>query len=323
MESLFAPTLRSFWADGLNAINGVANQQLIDIFDGKKGYVFYHPIQLHLFNARITDFDLFLRGYAYDINRFGCAAIESMNEIHYKPLFTKAHSWKCIKVYYASYYAAHALLRLHGISCTNFEKENLNQIEKVADLWGMQNGLSIEKGYYQCNLNSLTKEILCTKIAVSGNKGSHEQLWSVFLKHLDYVITEISSLPPTVERQGILTKLADLKNILSAYGSNGGNWLSKVRNEIHYKHKNGLWYPYKEAEKYFNKIEAMIKNWEEIPDQIDLASNYDKPILRFLDACVFIVSLYLNSAKDMANKCPKGVSFQSQGVLSLLNKINT
>ncbi|TMI97183.1 MAG: hypothetical protein E6H08_02720 [Bacteroidetes bacterium] len=322
MESFFASTLRSFWADGLNAITGAANQQLIDTFDDKKGYVFYHPIQVQLFKAKITDFEVFLRGYASDINRFGCAAIESMNEIHYKPFFTKSHSWKCIKVYYASYYAAHALLRLHGISCTNFERENLNHIEKVADLWGMQNGLSIEKGYYQCILDSLNKEIFCTKIVASGNKGSHEQLWSVFLNHLDYVITEISSLPATVELQRILTKLADLKNTLTAFGSNGGNWLSKVRNEINYKHKNGLWYPYKDAEKYFNRIEAMIENWEKVPDQLDLTSNYDKPILRFLDACIFMVSLYLNSAKDMADKCPKGTSFQSHGVLSFLNKIN-
>ncbi len=324
MESLFAATLRPFWVDGLNAITGSVNKPLIETFDERKGYVFYYPIESQLFKATITDYQLFLRGYASDINRFGCAAVESMNEIQYKELFSRSHSWKCIKAYYASYYAAHALLRLHGISCTNFERQNLNHIENVADAWGMQNGVSIEKGYYQCILDASEQEIHCKKINATGNKGSHEQLWSVFLKHLEHIISEVSGLSETPELQRILSKLLDLKNILTAFGSNGGNWLSKVRNEINYKHINGLWYPYKDAEKYFDKINAVTVNWEKIPDTIDLSINYDKPILKFLDACVFIVSLYLNSAKDMAMRCPrKTSSFQSQGVLSLVNKINS
>lgn len=323
MESLFAKTLRPFWIDGLNTITGTQNVLLLEAFDQKKGYVLFNPIQTQFFNAKITDYNLFLCAYAADINRFGCAAIESLNEIHYKEYFSKSHSWKCIKAYYAAYYAAHAILRMHGISCTNFEKENLNLIEDVADLWGMQNGVSIEKGYYQCILDSSTNEIHCNKIVTVGSKGSHEQLWSVFLKHLEYIISEISKSSPTPEVQKVLTKLQDLKNTLTAFGSNGGNWLSSVRNKISYKHVDGLWYPYKDSEKYFNKIETMIQNWEQIPDSLDLSTNYTKPVLRFVDACIFIASLYLNSAKDMAALCPKGTSFQRQGVLSLINKINT
>lgn len=323
MESIFASSLRPFWVDGLITIIGPQKKLLLDKFDEKKGYVFYHPIEPQFFKASLTDYELFLCGYAADINRFGCAAIESMHEIHYKPLFSKSHSWKCIKAYYAAYYAAHSILRMHGISCTNFEKENLNQIENVADAWGMKNDISIEKGYYQCIIDSTAKEILCRKISTAGSKGSHEQLWSVFLNHLEYVIFEISRSNLTPELQIILNKLVDLKNILKANGANGGNWLSKVRNEINYKHVSGLWYPYKDAEKYFEKIETIIQNWEETPEKIDLSANHAKPILRYLDACIFIVSLYLNSAKDMASLCTKGTSFQKQGILSLINKINT
>jgi len=323
VESLFANSLRPFWVDGLITITGPQKTLLLETFEEQKGYVFYHPLQPQFFKAKLTDYELFLRAFAADINRFGCAAIESMNEVHYKPLFSKSHSWKCIKAYYAAYYSAHAILRMNGISCTNFERENLNSVEGIADIWGMQNGVSIEKGYYQCTIDSTAKEILCNKIVATGSKGSHEQLWSVFLKHMEYIISEISNSTVTPELQRILNKLLDLRNTLIAYGSNGGNWLSKVRNEINYKHVNGLWYPYKDSERYFDKIENMLENWEEIPDNLDLSANYAKPVLRFLDACIFIVSLYLNSAKDMSTLCPKGMSFQKQGVLSLVNKINT
>lgn len=323
MESIITKILRPFWIDGLNTITGTQKVLLLEAFDTQKEYVFFYPIQTQFFKAKLTNYNLFLSAYAADINRFGCAAIESVNEMHYKEYFSRSHSWKCIKAYYAAYYAAHALLRMHGISCTNFEKENLTFIENVADLWGMQNNVTIEKGYYQCILDSSAKEILCNKIVTTGNKGSHEQLWSVFLKHLENIITDISKSSPTPEAQKALTKLQDLKNILTAYGSNGGNWLSSVRNKISYKHLDGLWYPYKESEKYFNKIEVTLQNWEKIPDFLDLTTNYSKPVLRFVDACIFIVSLYLNSAKDMSALCPKGISFHRQGVLSLVNKINT
>lgn len=323
MDSFFAKTLRPFWVDGLNEVTSLRNSLLLETFDLKNGYIFYDQIQTQSFKAKITDLDLFLCAYASDINRFGCAAVESMHEMYYKPSFLKSHSWKCVKAYYAAYYAAHALLRMHGISCTNFEYENLNSIERIADLWNMQNNISIEKGYYQCFLNASNKEILCNKITTSGNKGSHEQLWHVFLRHLEYIITEVSNLPVSPENQIFLTKFQDLKNILTSFGSNGGNWLSKVRNEINYKHIKGLWYPYKNAERSYEKIEALIQKWEEIPDTMDISTNYSRPILRFLDGCIFIVSLYLNSAKDMATLCPKGKSFHKQGVLSYLNLIHT
>jgi hypothetical protein len=282
-----------------------------------------YRLQSHFFKAKLIDYDLFLCAYAADINRFGNAALESLNEIHYKPLFSKSHSWKCIKAYYAAYYSVQALLRMHGISCTHFERDNLNRIESIAEIWGMQCGITIEKGYYRCNIDSSGKEILCNKIVATGSRGSHEQLWSVFLSHLEYIISELSKSTVSSDMQKVLSKLLDLKNTLTSYGANGGNWLSKVRNEINYKHVKGLWYPFRNAEKYFDKIESIAKNWVEMPDVLDLSVNNDKPILQFMDTCIFLVSLYLNSAKNMDKFCPKGKSFQSQGVLSLVNKIGT
>jgi hypothetical protein len=321
VESQFAKALRPFWVGGLNSLTGTHDTLLLEVFDSRRDYVFFYPIQRDFFRATITAYQPFLSGFAADINRFGCAAVESVNEIHYKASLSKSHSWKCVKLYYAAYYAAHAMLRMHGISCINFERENLREVEKVADLWTMRNGVSIDKGYYQCKLDPVAQEILCSKIVSNGNKGSHEQLWMVFLRQIQNIISELAKSPATPETQSVLNKLQDLENTLTAFGSNGGNWLSTVRNKISYKHVDGLWYPYKKAEKYFSKIESIISKWLQFPDDLDLASNDSKPILRFLDACIFIVSLYLNTASDMAILCPKGVSFQKQGVLSFINKL--
>ena len=320
---MFEELLRPFWTEGLNTITGSLSSNLIDIIDSKKGYVVYDNINKQDFILKLTDYDYFLKGFASDINRFGCASIESINDIQYKSSFKKSHAWKCIKCYYAAYYSAHAFLRMLGISCTNFEQIDLTQIEQIADVYSTRNGINIEKGYYKCQLDYSKKQLTCAKINKGGNKGSHEQLWEVYLEILNYIITELKSKSPTPNLQIVILKLADLKNNLTYLGSNGGNWLSKVRNEINYKHTNGLWFPYTKTEKYFDGIEYSIKNWEQLPESMDLSACVDKPILRFLNTCIFLVSLYLTLAKEMKLKCPKGVSFQQQGVLSLLNRINS
>ncbi len=314
--------LRSFWTQGLNTVSGVCPINLIEIINQKKHYVVYDDVREHEFKIAITDYDVFLKGFAKDINRFGCASLESINDIYYKAQFKHSHAWKCIKCYYAAYYAAHSFLRLMGISCTNFEQVNLSCVENIADIYSKRNGVNIQKGYYKCQLVYSRKELICTKITTNGNKGSHEQLWEVYLNELNFIINEIKLKSTNSDIQQTIIKLADLRSNLIYLGSNGGNWLSKVRNEINYKHLNGLWYPYKSAEKYFDNIEVVVKKWIDAPESFDLTLYVDKPILKYLNTCVFLVALNIALAKEMSVRCPKGLSFQHNGILNLLHKIN-
>lgn len=320
---MFEEILRPFWIERLNTITGIPKTNLIGIIDSKKDYVVYDNIGSQDFSLTVTDYDLFLTGFASDINRFGCAAVESINDIHYTALFKKSHAWKCVKCYYAAYYSVHALLRIFGISCTNFEQLNLSPIQKIADAYSTRNGVTIEKGYYQCKLDYPDKKLICSKIVRSGNKGSHEQLWEVFLIKLDDIIAQIKTKPPSPSTQQAIIVLADLRNNLTYLGSNGGNWLSKVRNEISYKHPNGLWFPYRTSENYFKKIEGVISKWNQPMESVDLSGYIGQPILRFINTSVFLVMLYLTVAKELDKSCTKGNSFQHQGVLSLIRRIET
>jgi hypothetical protein len=319
---MFEEIMRPFWLNGLNTITGKLPSKLIEVIEEKKKYVIYDKITQHEFKLTITDYSSFLKGYASDINRFGCAALESIINIQYKNSLKNAHAWNCIKSYYAAYYAAHAFLRILGISCTNFEQVSINSVESIADIYDNRDGINITKGYYQCRLDFSTKQLVCSKISQNGNKGSHEQLWGIYLQTIDSLINEIKNKSTNPVIQSTISKFTDLRNALTYLGSNGGNWLSKVRNEINYKHSNGLWFPYKESEKYFTSIEKLLENWNKNPESIDLSIYYDKPILKYLNTCIFIVSLYLSMAKEMSERCPKGKSFHQSGVLSLVNRIN-
>ena len=141
----------------------------------------------------------------------------------------------------------------------------------------------------------------------------------MYLKAIEHIIGELTKKGNTEEIQEAIAKLSDLKNNLICEGSNGGNWLSRVRNIINYKNTMGLWYPYRTAERYFDHIAKKIDQWTTDPDSIDLSIYSDKPILRFLSTCMFITTLYTSVAKEMELRCLKGISFQTNGVLTFLN----
>jgi len=314
--------LRPFWITGLNDITGKTDYRFLDLINRRKSYVIYQQIKPTAFTLNITDTDSVLRSIACDINRFGCASIESINEINYKKKLPHSHAWKCINAYYGAYYAAHSILRIIGISCTNFEANDLQNVELIADLYGLKNNVNITKGYYKCSIDINNNLIDCIKISTSRNLGSHEQMWLVFLNFIDHFIIELAKKAASIEVQSVITKIQELKDNLTYMGYNGGNWLSRVRNDINYKHVDGIWFPYKDVNKYLDDITKLINKWDVDPMQIDISSYVGKYYMRFASTCVFLISLFRSMAIEMSKRCSKrGHSFHENGSISLINHI--
>jgi hypothetical protein len=210
---------------------------------------------------RATEFELYTNNpsalhasLANDCNRFAQAAIESMWSVGKVDNLPKSTGWAAVKMYYSAFFAAHALLRLYGRSCTQFEKEHMDTVFQIASATQMDGGiLSIENGFYFSSVSE--GEIKFKKL-----KDSHSDTWAEFSKLLAWLI---DNLPKTtglgVHKSNALTLMADIKATIHKSGATKGNWLSKTRNKVNYQHSHGVWYPYKGAS---HNQELVLRNAE-------------------------------------------------------------
>lgn len=309
---------------GLNQVNGRADKRFVDWLTDGKEYIINQPLESDKFSLYFFEEKHLYKSIAHDVNRFGSSLFETINDIFYDQRFPQSNAWKCVKAYYAAYYSAHAILRMMGIMCVNLEKENLNKVERIADAYHLKNGININSGYYKCFVDKPNLSVVCERINASGKqKGSHEQLWEVFLETINTVLASLSLKGNSKSIQDTILILFDLRDNLTYMGCNGGSWLSKVRNDINYKHLYGVWYPYNDYETYYSEIENLLKRWKSDPSEININAHKGKMILRYISTCVFLVSLFKELAIDMASRCPKGHSFLEGITLSYFNKSNT
>jgi len=214
---------------------------------------------------RATEFQLSIKNpsalhasLANDCNRFAQAAIESMWSVGKVNNLPKSTGWAAVKMYYSAFFAAHALLRLYGRSCTQFEKAHMDKVFQIASATQMDGGISsIEHGFYFSS--ALNGEIRFKKL-----KDSHSDTWVEFSKLLIWLIDNIPNTTGLgAHKSNALTFMADIKKTIHKSGATKGNWLSQTRNKFNYQHSHGVWYPYKGAS---HNQEIVLRNAEWLKD---------------------------------------------------------
>ncbi|TNZ65346.1 hypothetical protein CGK42_24295, partial [Vibrio parahaemolyticus] len=88
------------------------------------------------FKLKIYDLNDLYISFAFDINRMATSSFESIHGIEPNQNFPKSIGWLVVRLYYAAYYAAHAILRLFGISCSQFDQQESRVITEIAKVWG-------------------------------------------------------------------------------------------------------------------------------------------------------------------------------------------
>ncbi|EHH2488008.1 hypothetical protein ACEV7Y_00040 [Vibrio parahaemolyticus] len=223
------------------------------------------------FKLQVNDVDSLYIAMANDCNRFAQAAVESMWSINKNTNLPKSAGWTTVKMYYASFYAAHAILRLYGRSCSQYEKEHIEKVHELSVVTAMDNNVSsIENGFYLSSINKTSKEVEYSKL-----KDSHADTWHSFSLLLDELLnhlpTETTGLAKNKDKA--FTLLANLKQALIRPNAHRGNWPSQVRNKIHYQHTNGAWFPYMGASHNPDDI-SRNSRWVSQPNSFAIA---DKP----------------------------------------------
>lgn len=316
--SNISSAIRPFWVPGLNAISGRLKYNLSDWII-KQEYQIYTPLKKDECLLEISDKNKLLAAFAFDCNRMAIAAFESMHLISQSKSIPKSTSWLIIQSYYAAFFAAHSILRMFGISCSQFEQTQNTKIEEIADIYQNKNVIPLKQGSYQCTYNDNSKQLICK--ASSG--GTHESFWKIFCCEMRNLSTNIlSSNQPILQSQNVATKLEDMCSALCHEGKNGGNWLSYVRNIVNYRHELGSWFPYKKITKScIDDLYCNYHTWLVDPMQITFVIKPGTDIQLFHNLCNFIVGVCRVLIQDMFNRCPTGNSYLADGSIRLLNTL--
>ena len=213
--------------------------------------------------------DVLYASLANDCNRFSQAAIESMWSVGKVEKLPKSTGWAAVQMYYSAFFAAHAILRIYGWSCTQLESSHVGKIFQVANATQLDGDVSsIESGFYLLSITN--QEIEFRKL-----KDSHADAWSSFSRLLTWLINNVENTTGLgSQKLDAVTLISDIKSTIHKSGAARGNWLSQIRNKINYQHSHGVWYPYKGA---LHNHDAVLRNteWLKEPKSFDLATTHN------------------------------------------------
>jgi hypothetical protein len=316
--TVLTDAIRPFWLPGLNSVSGSVDKGLSGWICDREFQIYDDPLD-ESFTLEVSEPTKLLRSFAADISRPALAAFETINQISRSDLLPKSAAWLVIKSYYASYFAAHAIIRMLGTSFLHITKQELNAVNKVAGIFGKQSSLTTS-GYFVCRFASRDNKLICTRNE-KGAGANHETFWVFFVDQIKTLRDEIlnAQLGSASTNKLAAIKLTELHESLCRTPAWKGNWLSYIRNEVNYKQRLGVWYPYREVRSFYETLFERCGSWEDDAETIDLVRDEGHSLKDFQRTCAFMVSLCRELVQDMAYRCPSGKSFHVSGALGFIN----
>jgi hypothetical protein len=173
-----------------------------------------------------------------DCSKFIRAACETLAGLSTETKAPKNSAWFIIRCYYAAFYAAHALLRVFGYTCSNIDGQELNKLREVAMFSGKP---APSKGFYRIEISADHQSLDFYKL-----KNSHEDTWASVLKLINTLRDNSASIAaPKHTREQSIQILSEIRNAITNDGkNNNGAYLSFFRNQVQYRFAAKAWYPY-------------------------------------------------------------------------------
>lgn len=268
------------------------------------------------FSVKAYHSDDMISSLTNDYNKMAIGAYESACGVRVEEGIPKSTSWVVIRLYYASFFAAHALLRAFGRSCTQLDQVHINKIQEIANLTSASK-ISLEKGFYLVRIDQANDILRFVKL-----KDSHRDTWESFLSLLNELIVSVNSARGKAE-DIIKTKenIQAMKSCLSAQGCGSkGNWLSFIRNNVNYQHKYNTWFPHSKRVDAKRLVESVASKWC-LPLTACAYDNSLPEVEMFTHSAVAIVSFLKEFSAYCSLKvnAPKSTTMQySQRLLNLI-----
>ena len=239
------------------------------------------------FTLTVYDQEGLQAALANDCNRMSMAAIESICGVHIDSIFSKSSAWAAIRSYYASFFAAHAILRVFGYSYSQLEFEHTKKIFEVAKTLNVHGVHSkIEHGFYCIRID---KEF--RKIQFEKKNESHKDMWRGFLTLIEQLTNDVTQISAISKHKiEAIDLLSEARNGVTKNGSNtAGNWLSELRNQVNYKHSHGTWHP-NEMGVVTQRIIANISSQWKKPSEIFSTAGKQQEMELFFESTTLLLS---------------------------------
>lgn len=312
----FADGIRHKWVSGINDIQVPAFRSIEDWLV-RGAYVWKTATAAKVSLAVSLGRDAMTDAVASEISRFSCASYESLLDASPPAGRDRALGWQLIRHYYSAFFAAHALLRVGGISLNFFSGDIAATLNKLG---GQYLGVSpgITRGLY-CIRRDVSDPTEVTMERLSTGGGTHEDMWSIllgFLKDVEAsIISNMGQHPATLAAVDVSSKLrAQLCN----EGRNNGAWPSLMRNSINYKQEYGVWYPYDSA-KVLKCTTAILPRWKPTDIRGFDFSSKPRELVALAEICNVLSHMLTATLKDISNRSPKARScFVDRGPFKLL-----
>jgi len=317
--SVVADALRPQWVHGLNDISRKPSGGLA-AWTTAQGYAVSKQLQKKSCELYVADSNPLLQAYAYDCTRMAIAAFESLDGISRQPALPKSVAWLALRVYYSAFFAAHALLRMCGTSCTQLDAPEAVAVTSVASMFGMYNGTSLSCGLYKCTYDPPASILKCEAIGDSSHRGT----WRIFREWLAEVALQVEQpCYPGMSKDNarVATLLRTICKHLCTSPATDGGWLSHLRNMINYRHMYSAWYPYADRPGYYEGLHDLVSKWKDDPITLTIWPSSDRHLQQFLETSLAIVAILRVMVVDMASRCSKGYSFHKYGAIAVLNRL--
>lgn len=318
VSEVFADGVRPKWSPGLNAV-GIPKFTSVASWLATGTYGWLPSAQgsgcLDL-RGSVTDFTSAL---ASEIARFSCAAYESLLDAGPPAAAARSLGWTLVRHYYATFYCAHALLRIAGTSLTYLSASVVTDLNKVA---GQYLGVSpqLVSGLYLVGVDSVNRNLVNLKLISGGKGGSHEEMWGHFLQLLadveNSIVLSQGQIPSALQAVQIFTQL---RTSLCSQGKNNGAWPSSIRNAVNYRHDYGVWYPYSRSAKQAEDLVKRMKNWSQLDGPGVVIWSATDDLSKFVDICNVVTHFMTSALNDIAKRATtSGKSFVDRYPFKLL-----
>ncbi|MBC6983789.1 hypothetical protein [Caulobacter sp. 17J80-11] len=311
--SALQDALRPYWLDGLNAVSTGTSRSFKGWLDGEDYVVSSFVAGSNVIELAIGDVEPVVAGFAHDIDRFGAATLETIAGIGVGNEFANSRAWPLIRSYYAAFYAAHGICRIFGRSVSSLAADNAATLRRVAVQSGFLPGhVIVHEKVYAFELDVPGRSISGAPLS----RGSHEDTWRQLDDTLSSLQVRILSSPGViVAKQEVFDCLQVARDIMRTDGASG-NWLSKVRNNLNYRHDYGAWYPHGGG-RHWDSVDAMFRAFLSDPLAARAAPD-NKVVARFAKGCALIVAIFVDLLRDLSTRHPGSRSFLLQRSMPVL-----
>lgn len=303
--------LRPTWLSGINNVE-IVRAGGVGGWIGTGSYYLSGIKNPDEFVLSYSDLQELAAAFACDVDRFGAAAVESALSCVAIARVPRSSAWLAIKIYYAAFFAAHALCRIAGRSFSRIDTDELLRLNLLLGAPGLT--AAAPRGYYHCTAVTPASEVIVKNAGAI--RGTHVATWGLFVNYIDDVIAASTKAPPTLLTA--LTSLMSLRDNLRYAKTTNGTWLSLVRNLITYEQLYGVWFPHWSPDSA--ELLRQSQSFKRDPLTIDVATPGMTDPARFIATCAFIVAVCLESIQELQSRCSTGKSFASSGSLRLYNQ---